>query len=211
MPSITTKAKTRKSQLQQVPESEIGQAKIQRRELTSTCRGRGCAKWHSARTSALTRCSQPGRREGKEGGRAGWLPAARCPELILPSNGPFPKFGLQTFKHNSTWCLPRENSGLSSTSPAYQIINHCFQKLKIKKIGYWGMNSSDSKQENSRTVRLCLLLWKTTTVVGHFTHASPWLFTLPITKLFLGLCAPSSQLRVEDKSYSFITQFFLNK
>ena len=41
------------------------------------------------------------------------------------------------------------------------------------------------KQESGRNVRLCPLLWKTTTVAVHFAHASPWLFTIPITKPFL--------------------------
>jgi hypothetical protein len=41
------------------------------------------------------------------------------------------------------------------------------------------------KTRNGRTVRLCLFFWKTTTVVVHFARASPWLFTIPITKPFL--------------------------
>lgn len=112
---------------------EFAQAKIQRRELTSTCRGWGCAKWHSARTSALW-CSQPGRREG---GKEGSLPAARCPDLI-PSNGPFSqvrprkeKAARSSFKHSNIQLGAEGNSctGLSSTSSAYHIIDHCFESL----------------------------------------------------------------------------------
>jgi hypothetical protein len=38
---------------------------------------------------------------------------------------------------------------------------------------------------NGRTVRLYPLLWKTITLDVHFAHASPWLFTILITKPFL--------------------------
>ena len=44
-----------------------------------------------------------------------------------------------------------------------------------------------TKQKNSRTVRLCLLLWKIIIVDFHFAHVSPWLFTIPITKPFLDI------------------------
>ena len=54
------------------------------------------------------------------------------------------------------------------------------------------------KQENCRTVRLCSFLRKTTTLVVHFAHVNPWLFIIPMTKLFLDFCAPSSQMRVKN-------------
>ena len=40
-------------------------------------------------------------------------------------------------------------------------------------------------QQNGRTVRLCPLLRKTTTIALHFAHARAWLFIVPITKLLL--------------------------
>ena len=40
-------------------------------------------------------------------------------------------------------------------------------------------------KRNGRTVRLCPFWWKTTSVVVHFAHASPWLFTIPISKPLL--------------------------
>jgi hypothetical protein len=41
------------------------------------------------------------------------------------------------------------------------------------------------EQENGRIVRLRLSLWKTTIVHVYYVHASPWLFTISITKPFL--------------------------
>ena len=42
------------------------------------------------------------------------------------------------------------------------------------------------QQENNKIVRLCPFLWTTTIVVVHFARVSPWLFTIHVTKPFLG-------------------------
>ena len=48
------------------------------------------------------------------------------------------------------------------------------------------ITKTTTKQENGRIVRLCPLLWKTTTIDVHFVHAgSSWLFIIPMTKHFL--------------------------
>ena len=54
----------------------------------------------------------------------------------------------------------------------------CISKSTIK---VW---RKKSKQENGRTVRLCLLLWNAKLDV-HFAHVNPWLFPIPITKPLL--------------------------
>ena len=68
-------------------------------------------------------------------------------------------------------------------------------------------------KEKGRTVRICPLLWKIKIAIVHFAHVNSWLFTIPISynHSFLGLCAPSFQMRVKDWSYSFITRTYKNK
>ena len=42
-------------------------------------------------------------------------------------------------------------------------------------------------------------------------HARPWMFTKTYNQTFSWICAPSSEMRVKDWSYSFITHNFRTK
>ena len=47
------------------------------------------------------------------------------------------------------------------------------------------------KQENSRSISLWPFLWRTTTGAIQFAHASPWLFTRPMSNPFLCTLFPN--------------------